>query len=230
MSRTKISISEFDAQVQPLIGLPVSAPWKGYGSTIFLELGSVTLPEQRRNHPMGEACISVDWDWRIEADVEVLVGSSTSGPSIQRGIALLQGATVETISVWGKIQELAVTFSNGLCLKSMVMIRDNPRWSIRLMGGNWLCSEAGQLFFGAGFSAELSAEESDAFDFARATADRWGAPLTEPKCGVCRDCRSFIRLDGSGHFLDYGVCAQSTSPFDGRVVFCGSGCPAFSAK
>src|SRR5438876_852462 len=81
------STEEFQELIQPLLGLTVSLPWKGYGSAIFLELGSLApLESQRRHHNKGEACVSVEWDWRVEAEAEVLYGSSNSRPKIEAGI------------------------------------------------------------------------------------------------------------------------------------------------
>ena len=65
---------EFHAMVQPLVGLTVALPWKGYGSTIFLELGQLSpLESKRQHHNKGEACISVEWDWRVENGTTVLL-------------------------------------------------------------------------------------------------------------------------------------------------------------
>jgi hypothetical protein len=45
--------------------------------------------------------------------------------------------------------------------------------------------------------------------------------------GACNDCVFYVRLDGTGHFLDYGVCTSPRSIFDGKVVSFRSGCAAF---
>ncbi|MEY2482671.1 MAG: hypothetical protein QOK24_1199 [Verrucomicrobiota bacterium] len=230
MKRSEVTADEFDALVRPLIGMSVSLPWKGYGSTIFLELGQLSpLPGPQR-HDRGEACIWVDWDWRIEEGAKVVCGSSNRGPEIEKGIAGLQGSTVESLCVAGEVRELVASFSNGRCLKSMIMRPHDPQWSIRLSASTWLFSEAGLLYAGDGGATELTDEERAVFDTANATAQRWGEPVAEPKIGNCRDCRSFIRLDGNGALLDYGACIESASPFDGRVVNCSSGCAAFSSR
>jgi hypothetical protein len=221
-------MDEFDASVRPLIGMSVSLPWKGYGSTIFLELGQLSPLQLRQRHNRGEACISIDWDWRIEEGAGVVCGSSNSGPEIEKGIADLQGSRVEGLSVAGEVRELVVSFSNGRYLKSMVMRSDNPQWSIRLSPSTWLFSKAGVLYAGDGGAIGLTEEERAVFDLAETTAQRWGKPVAEPKLGSCGDCRSFISLDGNGALLEYGACVESASPFDGRVVNRSSGCAAFS--
>lgn len=83
MSRIPLTLREANKLIQSLVGLPISLPWKGYGSTIFLEIGNLASLKRSRNHQDGEACISIDWDWRVECDSMVKYGSSNSGPSIK---------------------------------------------------------------------------------------------------------------------------------------------------
>jgi len=227
MPSTLHSNEEFQELIRPLVGLAVSLPWKGYGSAIFLELGSLApIESQRRHHNEGEACVSVEWDWRVEAESEVLYGSSNSRPKIEAGILSLQGATVQALSVVGQVPELVVQFSNGHCLRSMVMVTGNPEWSIKLPDGRWVYAKSGCLLVGTG-EASTSEEEQAAFALAERTAARWGTPNVEPKLGSCAHCAFFVPLDGEGHLLDYGGCIAESGPFDGRIVERSSGCPAF---
>jgi DUF3027 family protein len=226
--RTEISIAQFDDFVRPLVGLSVSLPWKGHGSAIFLELGQLAPLRPGRHHEPGEACIFVEWDWRVEEGTAVLYGSSNSGPKIEKGISTLQGTNIENVSVVGSVPELTINFSNGQCLRSMVMVSGDPQWNIRLLDGSWLSCEHGRLHAGDGSGSGTTAEEAAMFDRAEAIARRWGTPVSEPKRGNCADCKWFVRIDGNGSLLDFGVCANSASPFDGRVVNCDSGCAAFA--
>jgi hypothetical protein len=230
MAHIALSIGEVQMLINPLIGLTVSLPWKGYGSAIFFELGRLApLESPRQRHNNGEACISVEWDWRVESHASVLYGSSNSGPKIEEGIAGLQGTTIQGLSVVGTIPEIVVKFSNGLSLRSMVMVTGHPEWSIRLPDGRWLFSRNGELFAGKGESCTTEQEEA-AFASAERTANRWGVPIAEPKAGSCAGCSSFVRIDGNGHLLDYGVCTSAFSPFDGRAVNRTSGCPLFKSN
>ncbi len=218
---------QFELLTQPLIGLPVSLPWKGYGSAIFFELGALApLTSKRSHHNKGQACIAVEWDWRVEAQGGVLYGSSNSGPKIEAGIRTLQGETVKSIVVAGEVPELIVRFSNGHFLKSMIMVTGDPEWSIKVLDGRWIYVRAGALHVGGGTSS-TSAHEEAAFAAAERASIRWGIPKLEPVAGQCASCASFIPLDGNGHLLDYGCCTAEAGPFDGRVVERTSGCPAF---
>jgi hypothetical protein len=231
MSDVDFSIEEFHLLVQPLVGLPVSLPWKGYGSSIFLALGTL-LPldiSRRRLHQKGEACIAVEWDWRMESGAKVLFGSSNSRPQMDSGIAALQGATVQSLSVFGAVPELVVQFSNSDSLRTMVMTSGDPEWSVKLPDRRWIYARAGRINIGSG-TTSLKEEEKAAFASAERTALRWGIPAAQPKGGACRDCTSFVRVDGDSHLLDYGVCIADAGPFDGRAVNLDSGCPSFCGR
>lgn len=230
MADIVLSSKEFEELAAPLVGLKVSLAWKGYGSAVFLELGALApLESRRQQHNRGQACISVEWDWRVESEVAVLYGSSNSRPEIDAGIRSLQGANIEAVTVIGQVPELVIQFSNGHFLKSMVMVSGDPEWSIKLPDGRWVYARRGKLVIGDGTSP-VSKGEVVAFALAKATAARWGVPRAEPMSGKCSACASFIPIDGEGHLLDYGCCAANGGPLDGRVVERSSGCPSFTSN
>ncbi|KND58591.1 hypothetical protein BVER_06338c [Candidatus Burkholderia verschuerenii] len=210
-----------------LQGLDVSLPWKGAGSAIFLELGEVVSPTGNRQYGRGEACIAVEWDWRVEARGKVLYGSSNTGPEIANGIAGLRTTKIANLTVEGAIPELTVSFDNGQILRTMSMLAGDPNWHIRLACGNWLHAREGAVFDGSR-EYEMSDAERASFDAAESAATRWGRPSRQPLAGQCSACRWFVRLDGDGHLLDYGACIAGDGPLDGRVVHLNSGCPAFT--
>ena len=220
---------EFKNLTQPLVGLPVSLPWKGHGSAIFFELGTLAPVEfGRRIHSKGEAGISVEWDWRVEAGAVVLFGSSSSRPKIVAGILALKGETIEEISVSGLVPELEITFSNGHRLKSMVMVAGDPKWSVKLPGGKWIYARNGRIAMGDG-TTSLSKHEEAVFALAEKAALRWGISTLNPTNGNCASCGFFVPLDGEGHLLDYGCCVAQGGPFDGRAVERSGGCSYFVA-
>lgn len=210
-----------------LVGLPVSRAWNGWGSAIFLELG--LLREERlkdRCRLVGEAAIGVEWDWRIECGAQIAGGSSTSRPLIQMCLDALVGARVESIEFEGPLQELAVRFSTGHRLRTMAMLPGDPWWTIRSTSDDVLHACGGKLVVGGGF-APLPETWLTASDQAESAAKRWGQPEESPVGERCGKCRWYVRLDGPGHFLDYGCCAGAASPRDGRVVHQRNRCPAF---
>jgi hypothetical protein len=230
MANIMHSVGMFQELVQHLVGLPVSLPWKGYGSTIFLELGQLAPLEPHQRHQNGEACIWLQWDWRVEDSSAVLFGSSNSGPKIERGLRTLEESCIQSLSVIGEIPELIVRFSNGQCARSMVMHTGDPKWIIRLQSGEYLSAKEGalQIDNGEGGAISVTEQESRESEVAKDTALRWGTPVQDPKFGECKDCQSFVRLDGDYYILDYGVCTAAGGPFDGRAVKVSSGCPSFA--
>ncbi len=231
MTATVLSRDAFHQRTRALIGLTVSRPWKGYGSAVFFELGELTPSgPPHRSHLAGAASIRVEWDWRVEAATAVLYGSSNSRPEIAAGIAALQGTTVQVMTVDGDIPELVIQFSNGHCLRSMVMVTGDPEWSIKLAEDQWIYAQHGELFIGAGADSTLTPSEAVAFARAEQAVTRWGKPSTAPRQGNCIDCASYVPLDGDGPLLDYGCCTAELSPFDGKVVARSSGCAVFSSE
>ena len=225
---TVLSEQAFRDCLKPLHGLQVSLAWKGYGSAIFLELGRLSAPENDRGqHGRGEACLSVEWDWRVERESSVLFGSSNTRPEIEVGIRGLQGSRIENIEAVGAVPELVALFSNGQRLQSMIMTNGDPQWGIKLPSGSWLSVKGGLLLLDA--EPEGSTEEyTNESKVTENATSRWGVPIAEPVQGRCDSCDWFRRLDGDFYLLDYGVCIAETSPFDGLVVHNSSGCPIFS--
>ena len=227
MTHTPLTLAEANILVQILVGLPVSLPWKGYGSAIYLELGKLTPPKRPGYHDNGEACISVEWDWRVEEGSTIQFGSSNSRPDIKHGIEGLCGVSIEKILIHGQLPELLIQFSNAQRLMSAAMVTGDPEWSIKLPNADWVSCVGGVIYVGDGSGAETTAEEKATIAHAEITAKRWGTPVAEPIEGRCDNCKWFVRIDGDFSLLDFGACTSNASPFDGRIVNVSSGCGVF---
>jgi hypothetical protein len=223
---------QLDELLRPLLGLVVSFPRRWYGTALQMDLGELADSETRSGcPPHGQASVAVEWDWRIENDTGIVCGSSNSNPEMDAHLAAIRGLEVRALSVDGSPPELVVGFSNGLRLRSMSLTSGDPRWRIRLPDGTYVLCEAGVVLHRSGDEPgrELTSEELEDQETAHLAAARWGKPTAEPTGGKCRDCRSFVYVDGEFALLDYGVCVQPGSPFDGRVVNVKGGCPVFTA-
>jgi len=160
MNNAAITINEFNFLIQPLIGTRVSRPEKIYGTEITLELGNLTTEQRNRfTFYEGEYGIYPYCHWRIENDHKVLFGSSCDETVIIQKLAELSGVTVTAIELYGKVPELKVSFSNGLCLKSMALLSGNPKWNIRLNKETILFYDSGKLWHGEGFIHGLTPAE-----------------------------------------------------------------------
>jgi hypothetical protein len=229
--RMSVTHTEANHLLHPLAGLPVSLPWKGYGSAIFLELGEMAQRQHaRRRHRTGEATVAIEWDWRMESGAHILYGSSNSGPRIARGLESLQGVTIDRLVVEGEVPELVIVFANGQRLISAAMLASDPAWWIHLPDGRVMQCSEGVLAVGAGEAAGLTKEEEAAFEHAEQTAKRWGIPVGDAPLGQCGQCRWVAAIDAPAALLDYGVCTSAASDFDGRVVNFAGGCGVFVGR
>ena len=135
MSRTVINRHDFEAFASPLIGLPVSHIWNGYGSAIFLEFGSLTPSMRRRKdgsagNPQGEFTLMIEWSWRIEGKRHIWGGSWSEAQQWAKLLPQLKDASVTSISLIGRLPEIAIALSNGLHLVSFMTAQGDPEWAI----------------------------------------------------------------------------------------------------
>ena len=226
MTRTALTVDEANLELERLAHMPVSFAWKGYGTAIFLELGSLSS-EGRRRHPKGEVSIYVSWDWRVEKGNRVLFGSSNSTSGMADGIATLIGSTVNRATIQGIVPELSIVFSNKTSLQSAAMCTDTSAWDVSLPGNIWISCMDGIVYAGDGSAIGLSDEEEALLHHADMTTERWGIPVGPAAAGRCGQCVYRVRIDGSGPLLDYGICTSADSPLDGRVINEASGCAFF---
>ncbi len=219
---------DFAETVRPLIGLPIGHAWKGYGSAIFLELGKLR-PTGHNDHPTGEFCIGIEWDWRLEFGSTVEFGSSNTGAEINKRISSIEGAAVESLETFGRVPELLIGLSTGHRIRTTVMTTGDPEWSIRIGEDKWVYVTDGKVGRSGEGIANTTPEELAEFELAKKTATRWSVPVLEPKNGNCSQCVFYVRLDGQGSLFDFGVCIEANGPFDGKVVNVHSGCPEFQS-
>ncbi len=150
MARQPISFSAANKLILTLINLPVSLPWKGYGSAIFLELGKLApLERPRQNHNYGEVSVFMEEGWRVEVVSEVLYSSSSDRASIASGVEKLRGITIAELRIDGSIPEFQIRFSSGCRLVSNMSEAD-AEWWIRFAPDRWLIWEDNSLNIGDG--------------------------------------------------------------------------------
>ena len=124
---------DFGRFAAPLIGLPISRIWQGYGSAIFIEFGrmhSTKTRDGRPGSPRGEWTLFVEWSWRIEGKRRIWCGSWSDGERWPRAFARLQGQIVTSIELFGRLPELDLGVANGLHVLTMMTAEGDPAWSL----------------------------------------------------------------------------------------------------
>jgi hypothetical protein len=224
----------FDRIVKPLLGLEISRPWQGYGSALGIELGRLLTTFEKTGSLQGEASVMLEWTWRFESEREVVFGAFDSNPVIETGLAGLAGSRVVDVRLEGRVPELVLELSSGLWLRTFAPLGGNPRWTIFLPDGSWLLVDKGVVqrqsdeSSPAGPHLEEDEVETLRSEIAAAAAQRWGRKEIPEARGRCKNCIFYIRLNGAGHYLNYGACGSPGSIFDGRIVSRRSGCAAFA--
>lgn len=143
---------DFDQFVLPMIGLPVSHIWRGYGSALFVEFGElhyVLLRNGKRSrNPYGQMGLSIEWSWRIEGKKRIWCGSWSDDSRWNKFFFKMMGAQVSSISLFGRLPEVDLELSNGMHLLSLMTAEGDPEWSIgdhRAERSRYLSTKAGRL-------------------------------------------------------------------------------------
>src|SRR4028119_1531107 len=117
-----ISIEQFHLLTDPLKRWPVSRAWLGYGSAIFLELGALTTGKYKSGRQHGEACIMLEWSWRVERPKSVFFGSWSHDKKIDNRLSKLERLSILDITVASRLPELVVQLSGGLWIHSFTTV------------------------------------------------------------------------------------------------------------
>jgi hypothetical protein len=141
-----ISHDRFHELSRCLIGLRITKPWHGYGSAIFIELGKLTLEKWKNNEAeFGEACVGIEWSWRVERKRSIAFGSWSGERKMNSGIESLIGRRVEEVVLVGRLPEIMVQMSGGLWLHSFMTAEGKPEWRVKLIDGSWISYEGGRI-------------------------------------------------------------------------------------
>jgi hypothetical protein len=114
-------------------GLPVSHVWRGHGSALFVEFGELT-PSSRRDgtpgNPDGEFGLMIEWSWRIEGASDILCGSWSEEEMWEPAFQNMIGRTVEGLTTFGRLPEIAVALSGDMHLASFMTSEGQPEWAL----------------------------------------------------------------------------------------------------
>ena len=155
LRQQRITYEQFRALTRPLLGLTVSRTWRGYGSTIFLEMGELKEVTRRgkddttRVSLQGQATIMFEMDWRVERPQSILFGSFASKQKIEHSIKKLEDEKVVDIDVEGRLPEIVIALSGGFWVHSFRTLDGQPEWCLFFNEGGdclaWIDSYRGGL-------------------------------------------------------------------------------------
>ena len=142
------SREEFVALTRPLVGMPVSHAWRGHGTALFLEFGTLTMPgpsTPRSRNAKGEATLMVEWSWRVESTRAVQFGSWSGNKKMDNGIERLKARTVIDISLAGRLPEVYIHLSEDRWVHSFMTREGQPEWTVFLSDHTWITFRGGRI-------------------------------------------------------------------------------------
>ena len=150
---TDHNLADFAAFRAPLIGLPVSHLWRGYGSALFLEFGQLRPSTTVRRdgslcNPTGEMSLMIEWSWRIEGRRSILCGSWSDEHKWPRSFNLVRNARVAEAVLFGRLPEIEICLTNDVRVLSFMTAEGDPVWTLFDRRGDetrWLCVRRGTL-------------------------------------------------------------------------------------
>ena len=133
-----------------VIGQRVSRVWRGVGSAIFLDLGTLSLQQRRDGSFMsvaGEQTLMIQWSWRISDENSILLGSWSDEDNWEDCLQRLVGSRVESAEIFGELPEILVHLSCGRRVASFMIADGQPSWALIYREPNigTLCVNDGKL-------------------------------------------------------------------------------------
>lgn len=114
-------------------GVAISHVWRGYGSAIFVEFGTLS-PRTRRDgspgEPLGQFSLMIEWSWRIEDEQTIVCGSWSDEHLWSPAFRRLIGCNVIAVSAFGRLPEVCVSLSSGLHILSFNTSEGDPAWAL----------------------------------------------------------------------------------------------------
>ena len=68
--------------------------------------------------------------WRIEGKKRIWCGSWSDGERWPRAFKRIEGATVSSVNLFGRLPEMDLRLSNGLSVLSVTSLEGDPDWTL----------------------------------------------------------------------------------------------------
>jgi hypothetical protein len=74
--------------------------------------------------------LAIEWSWRIENESSIVAGSWSDEIDWSKYFEQLLGCHVVNVSLFGRLPEVQLNFSNDMYLCSMMTADGDPSWSL----------------------------------------------------------------------------------------------------
>jgi hypothetical protein len=139
-------------------GLSVTHIWRGYGETLFVELGELSPSTKVRRdgtamNPTGQVSVEFHGGWRIEAAQDIRCGSASDAHEVALVLAALIGRKIAALAIVGRPPEVSLTLDDDYYLTSFTAVSGDPDWSVadrRTVPHRWFDVRSGVVTLGDG--------------------------------------------------------------------------------
>jgi hypothetical protein len=136
-----VSRQEFSNLMMPFIGLPVTRCFRGGGTAVVMDFGDLFEVDSgpRRPSLRGRAHLLVEWSWRVEGPRSIRFGSWTTDRRMENGLRGLEGKSIVSIGLDGRLPELVIELSGKVWFHSFHTAEGQPQWAFFLAPeGDWI--------------------------------------------------------------------------------------------
>jgi len=123
----------FDKIADDLRGMELTHFWRGHGSAIFMEFG--TLSPRRRldgslGNAQGEISLMIQWSWRIENSTSITCGSWSDEKLWEAIFKRLVGSKALGLTIFGRLPEVDLEVEKNQHVVSFSTTDGQPQWSL----------------------------------------------------------------------------------------------------
>lgn len=127
-----------------LEGQRISCAWLGGANCLFLELGELSAPSDKKPGK-GEFTVLLEYGWRVEKDTDIVAGPADDVSLITFVLESLTGEVLLAPVVQSGPPELILALESGYRIVTFSGLAGDPEWSVQLPGGDYVSVSAGEI-------------------------------------------------------------------------------------
>jgi hypothetical protein len=218
-------------EIQTIVSLACSKACLGYGGVLLLQLG---ISSKKDHEVLNKECEirTNNASWRLIKGKNVVVGDYDDESCIKKELKSLVGSSIVEIKLEPMVTDIKMFFDDGLVLEIFGSSSNEYAWELSVHDGYIQALPTNVLRrIASNFTENMNSDEEAISSHSKACAARW-----EPQVSVsntaknCEECAYYRALQGQFHFWDYGLCTNSESRYDGKVVNIKSSCHSYNAE